>query len=140
MSSVTSSGMIAADPAKVWKIVSAFSGIENYLPPIAKSTTSGQGIGMTRVLTTQDGGSFTERLESLDNDSRTLRYSIISDHPFPFSDYVSTIKVNDDGNHGCQVEWSAEFDPKGGSEEEAQALLSGLFAAGISGLEAAAKN
>lgn len=140
MSSVTSSGMIAVDPAKVWKIVSAFSGIENYLPPIAASTTSGQGVGATRVLTTQDGGRFTERLESLDNDSRTLRYSIISDHPFPFSDYVSTIKVNGDGNQGCQVEWSAEFDPQGASEAEVQALLSGLFAAGISGLETAAKN
>lgn len=139
MSSVTSSGMIAVDPTKVWKIVSAFSGIENYLPPIASSTTSGEGIGMTRVLTTQDGGSFTERLESLDNDSRTLRYSIISDHPFPFSDYVSTIKVDSDGNNGCQVEWSAEFNPQGASEEEVQALLSGLLSAGISGLETAAK-
>jgi len=140
MSSVTSSGMIAVDPAKVWKIVSAFSGLENYLPPIAKSTTSGQGVGATRVLTTQDGGSFTERLESLDNDSRTLRYSIISDHPFPFTDYVSTIKVKGDGNSGCQVEWSAEFNPQGASEEEVQALLSGLLSAGISGLEEAAKH
>lgn len=140
MSTVTSSGMIAVDPAKVWKIVSAFSGIENYLPPIAKSTTSGQGVGMTRVLTTADGGSFTERLESLDNDSRTLRYSIISDHPFPFSDYVSTMKVTDGGDHACQVEWSAEFTPNGASEEEVQALLSGLFSAGISGLETAANH
>jgi len=138
MSSVKSSGTIAVDSSKVWKIVSAFSGLENYLPPIASSTTSGEGIGMTRMLTTQDGGNFTERLESLDDDSRTLRYSIISDHPFPFSDYVSTIKVIDDGDNGCQVEWSAEFDPQGASEEDVQALLSGLFDAGISGLEAAA--
>lgn len=140
MSTVTSSGMINADSSKVWNIISAFSGIENYLPPIAKSTTSGQGIGMTRVLTTEDGGSFTERLESVDDQLQTLRYSIISDHPFPFSDYVSTMKVTDKGNHSCQVEWSAEFMPSGASEEEVQALLSGLFAAGISGLEAAANH
>lgn len=138
MENVTNIGKISADSNKVWEIVSAFSGLENYLPPIASSTTEGDGVGMTRTLTTQDGGQFTERLEALDPKSHILRYSIISDHPFPFSDYVSTIKVNDAGDNQCEVEWSAEFNPNGATAEEVQALLSGLFDAGFSGLESAA--
>lgn len=138
MENVTNTGKISADSNKVWGIISAFSGLENYLPPIASSTTDGDGVGMTRTLTTQDGGQFTERLEALDAASRTLKYSIISDHPFPFSDYVSTIKVSDAGNNQCEVEWSAEFNPNGATTEEVQALLSGLYDAGFSGLESAA--
>ena len=138
MASVSNTGIISANSNKVWGIISAFSGLENYLPPIASSTTEGNGVGMTRTLTTQDGGEFTERLEAIDQDSRTLRYSIISDHPFPFSDYVSTIKViGNDENH-CEVEWSAEFIPQGVEAGEVQELLSGLYAAGFSGLESAA--
>ena len=127
MGHVSSTGKISADANKVWGIISAFSGIENYLPPIAKSTTEGEGVGMTRILTTQDGGEFVERLEALDHDSRSLTYSIISDHPFPFTDYVSTIKVIDSGGADCKVEWSAEFNPSEATTEEVQALLSGLY-------------
>ena len=93
---------------------------------------------MIRVLTSQDGSSFTERLEKLDHGSRTLQYSIISDHPVPFCDYFSTIRVVDNGNNQCKVEWSADFTAKGVAEKEVQELLSGLYEAGFSGLEATA--
>lgn len=138
MENVINTGKISADSNKVWEIISAFHGLERYLPPIASSTTEGDGIGMTRTLTTQEGGEFTERLEALDPTARVLKYSIISDHPFPFTDYVSTIKVRDAGEDQCEVEWSAEFNPAGAPTEEVQALLSGLYEAGFSGLESAA--
>ena len=127
MGHVSTTGRISADANKIWGIIGAFSGLENYLPPIAKSLTEGEGVGMTRTLTTQDGSEFIERLEALDHDSRSLTYSIISDHPFPFTDYVSTIKVSNSGNDECEVEWSAEFNPSGATTEEVQALLSGLY-------------
>ena len=140
MENVINTGKISADSSKVWEIISAFGGLESYLPPIASSTTEGDGVGMTRTLTTHDGGKFTERLEALDPMNRVLRYSIISDHPFPFTDYVSTIKVRDAGEDQCEVEWSADFNPTGVPAEEVQALLSGLYDAGFSGLEAAANS
>ena len=44
-------------------------------------------------------------LEAFDDGGRTLSYAIIGDHPLPFDNYLSTIKVVDQGD-ACTVEFS----------------------------------
>ena len=50
----------------VWKIISQFSGIENFVPAIVNSVTKGNGKGMERTCTLGNGASF---------DNAILRYA-----------------------------------------------------------------
>ena len=47
-----------------------------------------------RVLTTKDGGKFTEELVAFDAASRSYQYQIL-ESPVPVTDYVSTIEVKE---------------------------------------------
>ena len=71
-------------------------------------------------------GSIEEILESVDESSQTLVYTIPHNLPFPVTSYRSTMVVSDDGGNG-QLSWSCEFEPDGVSAEEAGAAVEGMY-------------
>lgn len=126
---------INASADQVWNTVRAFSGLERYFTMFTSSTTEGAGVGATRTLNLADGGQFHERLESLDDDSRTLTYAALRS-PLPIKNYVGTVTVDDAGDGRSQITWSATFDVSADQEAPMVEMLSGAYASGIDGLEA----
>jgi hypothetical protein len=134
MSSVKVSDRIGASVDQVWDLVRDFGGIQRFAAAIESVSVQGEGVGAVRTLTMPGGVTLQERLEALDDGARTLRYAIVGQHPFPFSDYLATIRLSEDGD-GCQIEWSSTFTPRAGAESQAAAMVEGIYRGGIAGLK-----
>ena len=134
MSNASMTATINAPADAVWRNISDFNGAGKYIDLITNSTMEGSGVGAVRTLTLQDGGRIVERLESLDESARVLRYSIV-DSPLPIDEYVSTIEVRDLGGNRCELAWSSVFQPKGASEAEGRQIIEGIYSVGIDGLK-----
>ena len=127
--------IIKAPADTVWETLSGFDGIDRYLPEVvAKCSVEGKGAGAKRTCTLQNGIKLSETLESLDEQNRTLVYSI-GQSEMPFENYISTVKVQQIQDGGCEVEWSATFEPSGKPEAEVVEMLEGMYRQAIAGLE-----
>lgn len=118
----------------VWNTVRAFSGLEQYFSAFVSSTVEGSGVGATRVLNLGDGGQFVERLESVEDKTRTLTYRILQ-CPLPIENYVGTVTVEDAGDGTSRVTWSSTFDASKDAESSMVEMFDGAYADGIGGLE-----
>ena len=115
-------------------MIRAFSGLETYFSVFASSITEGEGEGATRILRLPDGGEFHERLESLDDASRTLVYKTLKS-PLPIENYVGTVKVEDVGEGRTKVSWSCRFDADPEVAQPMTEMFQNAYADGIQGLE-----
>lgn len=129
---------VAAPAAKVWALVRDFGGIAKWGGPALQScTVEGEGVGAVRHIGLLGGLSLAERLEALDEAGRSLSYAIVGKSPIPVKNYLSTIRVVEDGPTACRVDWSSRFEPDGTGEEQAQAMIRGVYTGGIAGLRKA---
>jgi hypothetical protein len=123
---------IPASAEQVWQLIGGFNSLPDWLPFIPKSELS-EG-GRVRSLQTADGAVVIERLQTFDNAGRTYSYAI-EQAPFPATDYLATIKVEAQGD-GARVTWSGRFEPVGVSNEEVEALFTGIYSGGLQALRA----
>ena len=86
----------------------------------------GSGVGAIRTLTLDNGATVVERLESLDEQSKSLSYSFV-DSPMQVSGYVATMQIEDSGENQCEITWSSVFELTGMSEAEARELFEGAY-------------
>lgn len=87
--------------------------------------------GKRRVNTTADGSQVSETILEEAERHHVFR---IDDGPLPYADFVSTVRVRDEGDRGCIVEWTATLAPKGVSEDEAVEFTRQFFQAGLDAL------
>lgn len=118
----------------VWEAISDFNGIPKYVAAVDSSTMEGEGVGALRTLTLQDGARILERLESLDDSSRTLSYSIV-ESPLPMEEYISTMRVRELGPDRCELQWSCTFEPTEAPESELRQIIEGIYDMGFEGLK-----
>jgi len=118
----------------VWQTVGDFSGLDKFVAAVTNSSVKGTGIGAERTLTLQSGDQIVEKLESLDNDNKTLQYSIVSG-PLPVEGYLSKIAIRELDPGQCEIAWSSTFEAKGASEKEAEKAVAGIYAMGFEGLK-----
>jgi len=133
MASVEEHVRIPAPADEVWAIVRDFGSIADWTPPITDATLDGEGVGAERTLTLADGGQVVERLEALDENDRTLRYTIV-DGPLPVTGYEGTFSVTAVDDSTCEVTWGSTFTIEDAPEDEITGTFSELYAAGLSGL------
>lgn len=133
MQKVTVKATINAGAKEVWKWVSNFSALDKYVEAISDCTIEGSGIGAVRTLTLQDGGKVKERLEEIDHEKTTLKYSML-DSPMPVANYTGTMQVRELGNNKSEFTWSSEFEVTQGSEKEIKEAMEGLYSLGVDGL------
>jgi hypothetical protein len=131
---VSISTTINSSADSVWKAISDFQGIDKYIPGIASSAMEGSGVGALRTLRVEDGGTVVERLESLNEQARTLSYSIV-EAPLPVAGYVSTMQIRAIAGDRCELTWSSVFEPKGVSEAKAGKLMESIYSLGFDGLK-----
>ena len=133
MARVHETRSLAASVNDVWALVGGFNALPEWHPAVLGSTLE-EG-GRVRRLELEGGAALIERMHLFNEGERTYGYSI-EDGPLPVSRYRSTVKVVDEpGQGGCRVEWSGEFAPAGASEQEAIAIIRGIYLAGLEQLE-----
>ena len=133
MPKVSMSTHLPSSVDQVWDAIGGFNAIANWHPAVETSQLSDGG--ETRTLSLAGGGKIVERLERLDDQGRSYRYSIV-DSPLPVSNYSAEIRVvpSEDGK-GCSVEWSSEFAAEGASDQEASQVIQGIYQAGFDNLK-----
>lgn len=121
-------------PREVWNVIGGFNDIPNWVPVVEKSSLSDSG-KVRHLRLAGDDGEVVEQLEAHSDKEHFYRYSIISS-PLPLSNYVSTLQVTAQGggNHSI-VDWSSYFTAHGVPNEEAVALVEGVYQAGFDRLQ-----
>jgi len=107
----------SSSPDAVWKELADFGGLGAWAPGVESCKLEGSGIGAVRSVAMPGGVVMEERLETLDDETRTLQYAIVGG-PMPVSDYLATVKVSETAG-GCRVDWGATFTPPEGLPAEA---------------------
>lgn len=128
---------VPAPAGAVWEVLGDFGGAVRWgAPEMEACRLEGSGVGAVRYLTGRSGLAVSEKLESWDPRERRLSYSILEPHPLPFSEYVSTVEVLDDGAATSRVRWSARYEPKA-EPEVVTGLLTQVFAENVAGVRRA---
>ena len=135
MPKVLVSRKISAAAPVVWGIVGDYGNLASWLPVVETCETDGASVGATRTLTLDDGVIVKERLDSHDEDARTLSYTM-TEGPFPMEDYVAKVVIIEGDDTSCTFSWSCSFEPHEGAEGELTENLKGLFNSGMDGVEA----
>lgn len=135
--------VLPAPVDRVWSAVRDFDGLPAWHPAITASTlvegAPGQVGSVRRLETGDDGGAVVERLVGLDDEARTLTYTIV-ESPFAVRRYVATIRVAPVTGSRSEtgetfVEWWAEYDADTADEAGLTKLFAaGIFATGLKGL------
>jgi len=129
MTTVTVTGQMNTSAEKLWDTLKGFD--LNYFRGFAH-TIEGSGVGVTRRFD-MGSGEVAEQIEQYDPANRTLTYTVLYG-PLPVQDYHATIKVLPGDENSCELEWSAVFEPKDATEEEAKATMEGTFKMNIKAL------
>lgn len=138
MNTVIVSKPINVSAEKTWAALSSFRGIENY-SPIERSETQGEGAGATRTCYLPDGAAIHEILNFAENDKMEMQY-IITEGPFPVTNYVSDVKVSAIDSDSCKVTWGCEFESAPEAKEEMEKLFGGFYEVMLGSLEGYLKN
>lgn len=125
---------INAPANEVWKTLCDFNRVEKFLPAVASCTVYGSGVGARRVCTLQDGSRIFERLVTLNQKDRVLRYSV-TQTLMPFQSYLGMIEVRDLGGRRCEIEWSSSFEAVGTPRELVTGMIESMYSQSIEGLE-----
>lgn len=136
MAEVIVEDVIEASVDDVWAIMSDFGGVQRWSSAIEKCEVEGEGVGAVRTLTMPGGLTLRERLESLDAPGHRFSYSIVEPTPLPLRGYLSTVTLRDRAGR-CAVDWRSRFEPAGVSEEQAQAMVRGIYTGGIAAVKKA---
>jgi Polyketide cyclase / dehydrase and lipid transport len=143
MSAVAVTQRIQVSAQAAWSIIRTGSGLERWLPPITSCRLEGSGINAKRVCILNDGTAEHELLETIltvDDDARLFQYSIDRQSMMPMRNVRGTMHVTEVSSNECEILWFANFDLDDANVLSAiKAGLEGLYRAGISGVEAAAK-
>jgi hypothetical protein len=118
---------IHAPADAIWQVISDFSLACHYLAMVVNCTVVGAGVGALRTLTSVDGSTVVERLETLDGYAHQMSYALLTDTPF--SNCLTTMAVRDLGPSQAELAWSATFEADGLPASEAAELMEGALAA-----------
>jgi hypothetical protein len=128
---VSESVQLSASPEVVWLLVGKFDSRWN--PLVASIKMVGSGVGQLREIETVDGKTIIERLDSIDQSTLTLTYSLISG--IPAKPYTGVIQVMRAGT-GSKVTWTVNYRPSGQGELIVHLMIKSLIARGLNELQA----
>jgi carbon monoxide dehydrogenase subunit G len=137
MASARISKLIDVPADAVWKLVADF-GDTSWMPAGTQATVAGSGVGMERRIAIGPDKSIHERLLALDPATRTLRYAIPVNVPFPVTSYTATMHVTPKGA-GCELEWSASYECGADAAPAIEKQVQGMYGMMIDWVAARAK-
>ena len=116
---------ISVPAETLWTLVADFGNV-SWIPGGQNAKLEGRGPGMFRIFQGPKG-EIHERLESVDDATRTLVYTIPKGIPFPVKSYRSTMKVAAAGKGRSQLEWICEAEPDGVTAQEAVKAIETVY-------------
>jgi hypothetical protein len=121
---------LKTEPDKVWALIGQFGGY--WHPLIADIKLVGTGVGMLRVMETIDGKQIIERLDAVDDLSRSYSYSNVSGLPVSNCTGFLAVKPN---SGGSSVEWRAQYLANGQGDVVVRTIISTLMKTGLDSLK-----
>lgn len=130
---IATTHQIAADPARIWAIISRADGVDGWLPIITTCRLEGQGEGAKRICGTA-AGDLLETIVKIDQATRTFQYAINEQPLLPITNILVTMVV-EEADGLTLLRWTLAGD----LVDEAQAAMvqeaiAGMYAAGAAGL------
>lgn len=127
---------IQAPASGVWDTISQGGDVHRWFTGVITACElKGAGEGAERHCTMANGAELSERILQVDHDAKRFRYAI-DKHPLPATNVIATIDVLELPEGRTQVTWGAEYDTTDEYAEMVDETLNGLYAQGISALEA----
>lgn len=124
---------VAAAPEQVWRAIGDFCSIAEWHPAVARCAAGEQDGVALRTLTTVDGAVLVERRVQHSEEGMSYSYQIV-ESPLPVADYEATLAVMDSAG-GSRITWSGDFAAAGASDDQALAVISGIYEAGLAALK-----
>ena len=118
---------VSKSPAEVWEHIGDFLAVDRWMKGIPPMESDDDG--KVRRIGSGPNAIVEELLEQGD---RSYTYRIVQG-PLPVKDYVSTLSVSASGD-GSLVEWRSTFEPDGVPEDQAVAIVQGIYSAGLANL------
>ncbi|TPJ77168.1 acetolactate synthase catalytic subunit [Mesorhizobium sp. B2-6-2] len=129
MTSLAERTRVAEGAETLWRMIGSFGGVGEWHPMLAKVTSEGEQKGSLRIAETRDGSRQTERLLEKQPGRHAYRYRM-EKTAMPVRDYVSELRVEDNGDETSTVVWSADFEPTADKEKTVEAIR-GFLRAGL---------
>lgn len=136
MPRVRKSTILDAPVEAVWDVIRDFNGHDQWHPAVAESRIErghpADRVGCVRSFALEDGSNLREQLLTLSDLEQTFSYCLL-DTPIPLFNYVAHVRLFPvtDGDRTFW-EWESRFDtPKGRSDELAELVGDGIYAAGF---------
>jgi Polyketide cyclase / dehydrase and lipid transport/Domain of unknown function (DUF4331) len=130
LQTVVESVDLAASPDKVWAVIGEFGG--SWHPLIAKIQIIGSGVGQLRTIETIDGKRLVERLDEVNDSTKSYRYTMISG--IPAADYTGLLDVKPKGS-GSSVEWRVQYWADGQPDIIVKTIIATLLKTGLASLK-----
>jgi hypothetical protein len=127
MTQLTCKITIHASADTIWQVIGDFGAAHRYLSGVVACALTGEGVGALRTLTSPDGSTIVERLETWDENARQLSYLLLTDTPFRNCRTSMSVRALDADR--TELEWSATFEPDGLPASEAVEMLEGALSA-----------
>ncbi len=127
---VSKSVTISKNIDEVWSKVGDFCAIQDWHPAIEKCEAYDDHGTMYRTLTLGDGATISEKHAGTETNSYSY---FIKKSPLPVKAYKATFIAEADGEN-TTVTWSTRFKAKDTTDEEAKAVIEGIFDAGLSSI------
>ena len=143
MESVVVRRTLDASPAAVWALVRRGDGLERWFPPVTACRLEGAGAGARRTCVI-DGHALEERLVTVDDAAMLFQYRVERQALLPVGNVLGTMHVQPaggaEGGGQCAVTWVLNFEPDDAAAlPVVRAAVAELYAAGLAGLETAAR-
>ena len=133
LKTINISSKIPVPAEQAWTAISNIGGLELWFPIISECRVTGDGVGATRILTLENGGTMTDIIELIDHQQRRLQYNRIQS-PFPVQSYIGTVEVHATGQHACELSWTIDMDVAEAEAAELAEFVKQAISDGIQGL------
>src|SRR5262245_60414981 len=126
MATAAISDELAAPIERVWTCFADFGDLSAWAPGRSRVPVDGHGVGAVRTVAGDGGPPVRERLEAYDPAGYTFSYAML-ESPFPFTDYVATVRLRDLGGGRTSIAWSSTFAPRGLQADEVARMIEGIY-------------
>ena len=129
--------VVNASAAEAWALVGDYNSLNQWHPAVQTSELHGDGRshGDVRLLTLTDGAVIYDELTAYDAASKSYTYRVIK-APLPLYGYLGSMFVKDNGDKTSTITWQSRFYAEGVTDDEAMALIGGVYDGGLQSLKA----
>ncbi len=122
------------ETVRIWPLLADFKTFATLVPEVKSCEVEGEGVGLTRTLTFNDGKVVHERLIVSHPELFRLSYSMHDPTPFPWRHYFCTQQLQSLGSGRTHFLYTGYYHPDGASEDEITRHLQDFYRSVFEGI------